>query len=56
MTLFCVNLAIDQPWTETSGVIRQGRQQGTVHHLQNHTLPGHSPSASQAGSRVRPAL
>ncbi len=28
----------------------------TVHHVQNHTLLGHSPLASQAGRRVGPAL
>jgi hypothetical protein len=34
----------------------QCRQQGTVHHLQYHTLLGHSPSASQEGCRVGPTL
>ncbi len=28
----------------------------TVHHVQNHTLLGHSPPASHAGRRVGPSL
>jgi hypothetical protein len=28
----------------------------TVHHMQNHSLLGHSPPASHAGHRVGPAL
>jgi hypothetical protein len=33
-----------------------GQAAWTVHHVQNHTLLGHSPPASQAGRRVGPAL
>ena len=33
-----------------------GQAAWTVHHVQNHTLMGHSPPASQAGRRVGPAL
>ncbi len=33
-----------------------GQAAWTVHHVQNHTLLGHFPSASQAGRRVGPAL
>jgi hypothetical protein len=33
-----------------------GQAARTVHHVQNHTLLGHSPPASQAGGRVGPAL
>jgi hypothetical protein len=33
-----------------------GQAAWTVHHVENHTLLGHSPPASQAGRRVGPAL
>jgi hypothetical protein len=33
-----------------------GHAAWTVHHVQNHTLRGHSPPAIQAGRRVGPAL
>ncbi len=33
-----------------------GQAAWTVHHVQNHTLLGHSPPGSQAGRRVGPAL
>jgi hypothetical protein len=33
-----------------------GKAAWTVHHVQNHTLLGHSPPASQAARRVGPAL
>jgi hypothetical protein len=33
-----------------------GQAAWTVHHVQNHTLLGHSLPASQAGRRVWPAL
>jgi hypothetical protein len=33
-----------------------GQAAWTVHHVQNHSLLGHSPPASQAGRRVGPSL
>ncbi len=39
----------------TSGVVVRVAT-WTVHHVQNHTLLGHSPPASQAGRHVGPAL
>jgi hypothetical protein len=33
-----------------------GQAAWTVHHVQNHTLLGHSPPVSQAGDRIGPAL
>ncbi len=48
-------IVIDQPQTWTSGVVRQ-QAAWAVHHVQNHTLLGHSPPASQEGRRVGPAL
>ncbi len=33
-----------------------GQSAWAVHHVQNHTLLGHSSPASQAGRRVGPAL
>jgi hypothetical protein len=39
-----------------SDVVRQGRGHGPCVQVQNHTLLGHSPPASQAGRRVGPAL
>ncbi len=33
-----------------------GQAAWTVHHVQNHTLPGHSPPANQASRRVGQAL
>jgi hypothetical protein len=39
-----------------SGLVRQGQKAWTAHHVQNHTLRGHSPPASQAGRRVGPVL
>ncbi len=48
--VYCVHLVM----------ISQGKRSGqavwTVHNVQNHTLLGHSPTASQAGRRVGPAL
>ncbi len=56
--VFCVHLAIDQSKTGANGVVYQGRRHGlsSVHHIQNHTLLGHSPPASQAGRRVASRL
>jgi hypothetical protein len=42
--------SVDQPQTGANGV------HWTVHHVQNHTLLGHSPPTSQAGRRVGPFL
>jgi hypothetical protein len=38
-------------WCGPSGLVAR-----TVYHVQNHTLLGHSPPASQAGRRVGPVL
>jgi hypothetical protein len=38
-----------------SGMVRQGQAAWTAHHVQNHTLRGHSTPASQAGRRVGPS-
>jgi hypothetical protein len=35
---------------------QSGQAAWTAHHVQNHTLLGHSPLANQAGRRVGPAL
>jgi hypothetical protein len=56
MTMFYVHLVMDQPQTRASGVVRQGSAAWAAHHVQNHTLLGHSPPASQAGRRVEAAL
>jgi hypothetical protein len=56
MTVFCVHLVTDQAQTGASGLVHLGRRKKTVHHVQNHTLLGHSPSDSQAGRRVGQAL
>jgi hypothetical protein len=57
---YAVLCTLDQPQTGASGVDRQGMQVAwTVHdsiHVQNHTLLGHSPPASQAGRRVGPDI
>ncbi len=39
-----------------TGTVRQDRRHGPSITVQNHTLLGHSPRASQAGRRVGPAL
>jgi hypothetical protein len=54
--MFCVHLVKDQPQTGASGVVLQSQAAWTVHHVKNHTLLGHSVSASQAGRRVGQAL
>ncbi len=46
MTVFCVHSVLNQPQTETSGVVRQGRRHGwTVHHVQNHSQLARSLSS-----------
>jgi hypothetical protein len=53
----CVHLVIDQFQTGASAWCGPSRQAAwTVHHLQNHTLLGHSPPVSQASRRVGKAL
>jgi hypothetical protein len=47
----CVHLVIYHKWCGPSG-----QAAWTVHHMQNHTLLGHSPPDSQTGRRVGPAL
>ena len=54
--VICLHLIIGQPKTAASGVVRQGQTVWTVHHIQNKSMLGNSPSASQAGLRVEPAL
>ncbi len=55
MTVFCVHLVIDQP--QTGPGVRSVREGGkAVHHVQNHTLLGQTPPASQADLRVGPAF
>ncbi len=39
-----------------TGTVQKRQAVWPVHHGQNHTLPGHSPPASQAGHRSGPAL
>jgi hypothetical protein len=57
MTVLCVHLliVIDQPQTGANGVLSV-RAGGMDRPLQNQTLLGLSPSASQAGRRVGSAL
>ncbi len=42
-----------QDWGKWGGL--SGQATWTAHHVQDHTLLGHSPPASQAGRRIGPA-
>ncbi len=50
------NSETDQLQTVTMWCGPSGQAAWTVHHVQNDTMLGHSPPASQAGRRVGPAL
>jgi hypothetical protein len=52
----CVHLVIDQSHTGASVVVRSRQAAWTIHHVQNHTLLGHTPPDSQASRRVGKAL